>query len=533
MISVFIFLIGFSAGFYSAEAHAAPHQPVFSDISSSYAKEAIMRLAGRGIVDGNGNGAFLPRQTVTRAEFTAMVSRMLGLEPVLNDLPAYRDVQKQAWYYGWVHAGSNLSIVNGKGERLFKPLDNLSRQEAAVIVVRAMKQDTGYGSGAAYRYKDADEVAGWARTEVGVATASGWMQGNQGRFRPESEITREETAALLDRVLESGNVKPVIDYASKAPRRDIRMGWLYNGNVSQYISYAKAANLNTLVPRWYFLEPSGTVTDYSNTELLQWSRQNGRKVWGMFGNRSDAAVTHRVLGSSQARKSVVQKLATYVSTYKLNGINVDFENVAATDRANMTSFIKELSVELHSLGAVVSIDVSPDLGTDWTEAFDYSALGAYADYVVLMGYDEHWGSSPKAGSVSSMPWLTSAVDKLLTTVPASKAIIALPLYTREWRLSPGSGSEDISLLEQGRRIRKHASILIWNEALSQYETSYYEEGIQRKIWTEDARSLSAKHRILVSRDVAGSAFWYPGAETPDVWQAISNMQRYEGYSFKL
>lgn len=532
MISVFIFLIGFSVGFGPAEANAAPHQSVFNDISSSYAKEAIMRLAGRGIVDGNGDGAFLPRQTVTRAEFTAMVGRMLGMEPVLNDLPAYRDVQKQAWYYGWVHAGSNLSIVNGKGERLFRPLDNLSRQEAAVIVVRAMKQEGRYGSGAAYRYDDADEVAGWARTGVGAATSFGWMQGSQGLFRPESEITREETAALLDRVLESGNVKPVIDHASEALGRDIRMGWLYNGNVSQYIGYARAANLNTLVPRWYFLEPSGTVTDYSNTELLQWSRQNGRKVWGMLGNRSDAAATHRALGSSQARRSVVQKLAAYVSTYKLDGINVDFENVAPADRANLTSFIKELSAELHSLGAVISIDVSPDLGTDWTEAFDYSALGAYADYVVLMGYDEHWGGSPTAGSVSSMPWLTSAVDKFLTTVPASKAIIALPLYTREWRLSPGGGSEDISLPEQGRRIRKHASILIWNEALSQYETSYIEEGIRRKIWTEDARSLSAKHRMLVARNVAGTAFWYPGAETPDVWRAISNIQRYEGYLFE-
>ncbi|KKO53444.1 glycoside hydrolase [Paenibacillus sp. DMB20] len=533
MISVFIYLIGFSAGFCPAEAQAAPHQPVFNDISSSYAKDAIIRLADRGIVDGNGNGAFLPRQTVTRAEFTAMVSRLLGMGPVFNDLPAYRDVQKQAWYYGWVHAGSNLSIVNGKGEQLFRPLDNLSRQEAAVIVVRAMKQDGGRGSGLADRYKDADEVAGWARTEVAAATVSGWMEGNQGLFRPEIEITREETAALLDRVLESGNVKPLIDHGSEALRQDIRMGWLYNGNVGQYISYAKAANLNTLVPRWYYIEPSGAVTNYSNIELLQWSRQNGRKVWGMLGNRSDADATHRALGNSQARRSVIQKLAGYVSTYKLDGINVDFENVAPADRANLTSFIKELSEELHSLGAVVSIDVSPDLGTDWTEAFDYSALGAYADYVVLMGYDEHWGGSPLAGSVSSMPWLTSAVDKILTTVPFSKTIIALPLYTREWRLSPGSGSEDISLLEQGRRIRKHSSVLIWNEALGQYETSYDEEGIRRKIWTEDARSLSVKLRMLVARNVAGTAYWYPGSETPDVWQAISNIQRYESYSFNL
>lgn len=535
ILSLLVCLMFIPSGFISpAEAKQAPSQPVFHDISGSYAKEAILRLAKKGIVNGNGTGAFLPRGKVTRVEFTAMLGRLLEMEPVMNDLPAFRDVSKQAWYYGWVHSGSNLGIVNGKGERLFMPMDPVSRQEAAVMMVRALKQNSSNDDmTVASRYKDSGYLASWARTEVGTATAKGWMQGSGGYFRPYDAITREETAMLLDRILRSGNVSNVLDAGYDSSTAGIQMGWMYNGSAKQYISYAKTAGLNTLVPRWYYIESTGSVSDSTDQELLKWAQLNGHKVWGMLGNRSNAEVTHQMLSNANSRRSAVNTLAGYVVKYKLNGINVDFENVLPEDRYNLTAFIRELSAELRRRGAVTSIDVSPDLGTDWTAAFDYAALGKSADYVVLMGYDEHWGGSPRAGSVSSLPWLSSAVDKLLTQVPASKAVIALPLYTREWRFNPVVGSEEISLIEQGRRIRNQSASLVWNDDVGQYEASYTRSGLQRKIWTEDARSLSVKHSMVEDRHTAGFAYWFPGSETPDVWQAIMNMKRYKSYSFDI
>ncbi|WP_106765915.1 S-layer homology domain-containing protein [Paenibacillus faecalis] len=532
VLSLLVCLIFLSSGSTPVEAKKAPSQPVFHDISESYAKEAIVRLAKRGIINGNGAGAFLPRESITRAEFTAMLGRFLKMEPVQNDLPAYRDVPIQAWYYGWVHSGTNLGIVRGKGDRLFKPMDPVTRQEAAVMIVRAMKLDaSGQDAAAASRYKDSDKLASWARYEVGAATAVGWMQGSEGLFRPHDPITREETAVLLDRVLSSGNVLNVLDAKYDPSGSGIQMGWLYNGTAEQYISYAKSAGLNILVPRWYYIESDGTVSDQTDQELLEWAKLNGREVWGMIGNRSNAVATHQMLSDRKTRRFVVNTLAGYVVKYDLDGINVDFENVMPEDREYLTAFIRELSAEIKRLGAVTSIDVSPDFGSDWTAAFDYEALGKYADYVVLMGYDEHWGGAPIAGSVSSLPWLTFATDKLLTQVPASKTVIALPLYTREWKLHPSAGSEDISLIEQGRRIRQHSSSLVWNETVQQYEAEYTRLGIQRKIWTEDARSLSMKHSMIEDRHIAGVAYWYPGSETPDVWQAIWNMKRYKSYSF--
>lgn len=129
---------------------------------------------------------------------------------------------------------------------------------------------------------------------------------------------------------------------------------------------------------------------------------------------------------------MISQVAAYVKTYKLDGINVDFENVDPADREGLTAFVTSLTATLHALGAVVSVDVSPDLGTDWTDAFDYAKLGAVSDYMVLMGYEEHWNGDPKAGSVASLPWVEKALDTMLSEVVRAKTILALPLYTRDW-----------------------------------------------------------------------------------------------------
>ncbi|MGG4096612.1 S-layer homology domain-containing protein [Paenibacillus lautus] len=516
-------------GLFQASAAQAPSPTDFHDISASFAKDAIQRLAKKGIVSGDGTGAFLPRNPVTRAEFMAMVARMLKMEPVQNDLPAFRDVSQSAWYYGWVHAGLNLSIVEGNGYR-FYPNASITRQEAAVMVIRAMKENGYMNGNTAGQYTDSASIAEWAWNAVGKATDTGWLQGSKGQFRPQDAITREETAMLLDRVLQSGNVLTQINLQTPA---NVHMGWLYNGTTNQYISYTKRAGLNVLVPRWYYMEANGKLTDHTDKELLNWAHNNSRQVWAMVGNRGNAEGTHQVLSSSQSRKSVVDSITANVSRYRLDGINIDFENVMPQDRQNLTAFITQLSIEMRRLGAKLSIDVSPDLNTDWTAGFDYATLGTQVDYMVLMSYDQHWGGSPKAGSVSSLPWSESALRKLLTQVPAKKSIIAYPLYTRDWRIASSVSSEDISLAEQGHRIRLNKASLTWNASVAQYEAAYSSGGIQHRIWTEESRSLSMKHLMAAKYQIAGYAYWYPGAETTDVWQAIHNAERYAYYSFRI
>lgn len=498
----------------------------FDDISNSYAQKEIVRLAGLNIINGTKVRTYEPRKPVTRAEFIAMIGRVLRLEPVDNAIASFTDVRKKEWYYGWVQAGVNLGIVDGVRPGFFEPSQEISRQEAAALIVRAMKFKAGTTT-SKLTFVDSDDIATWAIPYVYTIQKESIMSGEGRKYRPNDAITRQETAVVLDRILDSSFGVKVRSGQSASV---IHMGWQYDSTTTEFIDQVESSTVNTLVPRWFYLENNAVISDHSNVELLTYAKRNNKKIWAMLGNHSNSELTHEILSSSSMRSKAIQQITTYVQKYKLAGINVDFENVNPMDRQNLTLFITTLATQLHELNAVLSIDVSPDLGTDWTEGFDYSMLGKSADYVVLMGYDEHWGGSTVAGSVSSLPWVEKALSKLLKSVASNKVIVALPLYTRDWSVSTKNAlSEEITLSLQNQRISKRNAKLTFDTSTSQYIAKYTLLGTKHSIWMEESRSLSLKAHMAANKGVAGYAYWYMGGETRDIWTALRNVVRYSAY----
>lgn len=493
----------------------------FKDLKGSYAVQEIDALAKQRIIQGTAKGMFQPDLKVTRAEFITMMSRMLQLEPVEAEVASFRDVPTSAWYYGWVQAGSILGIVKGTSSDRFSPGGAITREEAAVIAARAYHKEMGDDTTRA-PYSDARSIASWADDAVKAAAIEGWIKGDQGtgKFRPKDPMTREETAVLLYRILQ-------LEPRSSAWKgsKDIQLGWQYGSTTAAYIEQVKQSNINTLVPRWFYIKSNQVLSSSVDPALITWAHQNNKQVWAMLGNQSDSNVTHEMVSSYANRTKIIDELSRYVRTYAIDGINVDFENVNGTDRNSLTLFIKELSNAMNRLGVVVSVDVSPDLGTSWTAAFDYEALGRYADYLVLMGYDEHWAGAPQAGSTSSLPWLEKGLDRMLEAVPAEKIIVAMPFYTRDWVLTTLS-SQLISLQEQRDVLNANKVSYRWDNSVSQYVADYIQLGRKHRVWLEDSRSLTAKHQMAAERQVAGFAYWWMGAETQDVWSSLRNSERY-------
>ncbi|WP_312027120.1 S-layer homology domain-containing protein [Paenibacillus illinoisensis] len=515
--------------FFPISVEAAVSKQQFQDINTSYAKEAITHLVSEGIAAGTSETRFEPKKAVTRAEFATFAVRLLGLKPVKNNISPYSDTRTTAWYYGNVSAMTNLSILEGKGQGTFQPNASITREEAAALLVRMLKQTSGSTGLLSTTYVDASDISVWAKPYVQKVYQLGLMRGSDGLFRPQDQVTREEAAVMLDAILQK---KEWSQQLGNADSLGIQLGWQYNSTTAEFKKQVEQSEVNTLVPRWFFLNSSMQITDHTDATLLTWASSTNREVWPLLGNRSDAAMTHQMLSSSANRTSVVNQVTAYVKKYQLDGINVDFENVLPEDRAGMTAFVTSLAASLHTIGAVVSVDVSPDLGTDWTEAFDYAKLGAVSDYMVLMGYEEHWNGDPVAGSVASLPWVENALDTMLTDVVRAKVILALPLYTRDWSsASPATGSWDITLAEQGTRAHAAGSVRQWNASLEQYVIGYSSNGLARYIWAEESRSLTAKVRMSTDRKIAGLAYWYMGGETADVWDAISNASRFESYLF--
>ncbi len=522
-------LFGSVAGNGSAVNAAGAQQPTFQDTRTSYAREAITRLVQKGIVTGTTEYSFEPKRAVTRAEFASFAVRLLGLKPVSNNIKPFADISVNAWYYGNVAAMTNLFILEGKGQSQFQPNASITREEASALLVRMLKQRPEANDLISNTYSDAADISSWARLYVQKVHLLGLMRGNNGMFRPSDQVTREEAAVMLDAILQNST------WAAQIQRKQdhgIQLGWQYNSSAAEFIRQVEQSPVNTVVPRWFFLNKDMNVSDHANATIISWASASGRALWPMLGNRSNKEMTHQMLSSSVNREAVVSQVSAFVKKYKLGGINVDFENVDPVDREGFTAFVTSLTKSLHALGAVVSIDVSPNLGSDWTEAFDYVKLGVISDYMVLMSYEEHWDGDLKPGSVASLPWVERALTKMLSEVEGAKAILGLPLYTRDWStVNPAGASWDITLREQGIRAAASGSLRHWDSRLNQYIINYTSSSVAREIWAEESRSLSAKVLMSGQQNIAGLAYWYMGGETADVWNAITNAMRFESYRF--
>ncbi|MCP3794722.1 S-layer homology domain-containing protein [Paenibacillus sp. CH40] len=505
-------------------APAAASGATFQDIAHSYAYQSIISLHAKGILNGTQPGYFSPKKAVTRAEWVTALDRTLALEPVQAAVSSYQDVAKKTWYYGWIEAASQLNIVQGGTSATFQPNSPITRQEAALMIARLIRSSGGSGD-ATSSFTDTGEIADWALDAVTTVNRYGFMKGESNYFRPASSLTREETAVLLERLL-TYSTKHANQTASTAS--SIRIGWQYDQTVQQFENTVLQSNINTLSPRWFFLNETGIISDYTNSSLLAWSKQHHKNIWAMVGNRSNLALTHQILSSEVLRNTTITQLANAVSVYGLNGLVIDFENVDGQDRANLTLFVQQLKAKLKSQNTVLAICVSPDYGTDWTAAFDYKQLGGAADYLILMGYDEHWGGSSIPGSVSSLPWLRESVRRFVQTTDPEKAILALPLFTRNWTLNASGqsiASSDISLDQQNQLVSRSGSKPIWNEDIQQYAVSYKDTQLH-KLWLEEGRSFTRKYRLGQDAGFAGFAYWYPGGASSDLWSSVKNADRF-------
>lgn len=520
-------VLAFAIGGAPMQADAA-QAPPYDDIAGSYAQAAIVRLTELGVLRGQTERRFAPAAPVTRAEFVAMLERLLRLSPVNAAIPSYADAPKSAWYYAELQAAVQLGIAQGTSDTSFEPNRPVSRQEAAVLLARTLKLSLpAIGGSATYGYADASAIADWAGPAVLRLGRLGLMQGDGGRFRPADPITRQEAAVLLDRVRTRDDWASQIDGAT-ADR--IQIGWQYGQTTAEYEREIASSGVNLLSPRWFFLGKTG-MTASVDASLIDWAHARGKQIWALVGNRSDQTLTHQLLSDAAKRAAAIRSLASWAIGYGIDGLNLDFENVAPEDRDDMTRFVGELAAALHAANLTLSVNVSPDLGTDWTEAFDYAAIGRQADYVVLMAYDEHWEGGPP-GSVSSLPWLRGGLDRLLAQVPAAKTILALPFYNRDWTTAGGStGSTPWSLVQQNAAVSARGLKPVWNAALGQYTANFLQSGVRHDLWLEDGRSLTLKLQAGEQRGIAGYAFWYMGGETPDVWASLGNALRFGSYRF--
>jgi hypothetical protein len=191
----------------SNSTYALVERPVaFADMQTHWAKEAVHSLASRLVVNGVDDTSYLPDAAITRAQFAALIVRALGLAEAGTTSP-YSDVADGEWYTAAVAKAKEYGLIDGYENGTFRPSQTITREEAMAILARAIKvtgmpvQANTDAQTILAMFADHADISEWAKSSAALVVTGGLVHGNGQSLMPKQEITRAESAAILQRLL--------------------------------------------------------------------------------------------------------------------------------------------------------------------------------------------------------------------------------------------------------------------------------------------------------------------------------------------
>ena len=338
--------------------------------------------------------------------------------------------------------------------------------------------------------------------------------------------------------------EPVYSNISKDYK--INMAWhnVTNTTANRHVleNIADTKGLTTIAPTWFSLaDTEGNITSIADRDYVNYAHQSNLEVWAVLrdfhGGINSYDETYEVLSYTSKRTSVINQVIAEAIESGVDGINLDFELISSSCGEHYLQFVRELSVRCRQNGLVLSVDNY--VPQPYNAHYDLKEQGIVADYVMIMGYDEHTDGSYQAGSVASISYLENGVSDALQMVPAEKLVAGVPFFTRLWFETPKTEEELAG--EAGTEAAQYpnkitstaygmdeaASIVAdagvqpqWDEETMQNYAEWEADGGTYRIWLEDRQSLEEKLKVIKENGLAGVAEWSLGMEDSSVWDLI-------------
>lgn len=309
-----------------------------------------------------------------------------------------------------------------------------------------------------------------------------------------------------------------------------------NDKLSDLLAVTK--DVNVISPTWFYLEDTqGGVHDLASKSYVETCHAKGIQVWGLVSNLESAELDDELfLYRRSLRQNFINNMLAKAQEYNLDGINLDFESMSEEVGESYVQLVREMSLACANQGLILSVDHY--VPTEFTAHYDREEQADFVDYIVIMGYDEHYAGSGE-GSVASLPFVENGVkDTIAYQVPPEQIILGMPFYTRMWIETPKSGASDkemasddyvpyelasraMGMKDQDSLIAEKQPPVIWLEEEGQNYAEWPEDGDICKIWMEDARSLDLKLQLIPKYQLGGGAFWKLSLEEPSVWDVIA------------
>ncbi len=293
--------------------------------------------------------------------------------------------------------------------------------------------------------------------------------------------------------------------------------------------------LNTVYPEWFFIDPATfRLQSRIDSAGLVVMKQKGLSIQPIFTNFNstkkgtpfgdfDGSLTHTFINNAEKRKAIIQQIVDTLTYYKLQGINIDFEELNEKNNEPLTQFQKELYEALHSRNFLVSMDVTPK-----NEDYDYEKLSAYNDYVILMAYDQY-SDATGPGPISAQKWIEEQLEWLDNKMDISKIILGVAGYGRDWmKFKDDNGKlkdsiEDVTYTAIIDKAKITKSKLEFDNDTYNLHYSYMEQEtdtsaeIKHSVWFTDAATTFNILRYSDDYATAGTALWRLGGEDPRLW----------------
>lgn len=324
---------------------------------------------------------------------------------------------------------------------------------------------------------------------------------------------------------------PVTDYTEpeyKSVTRDhkINLGWHVvagkAGNDTLISAVQNTKGLNVISPTWFKLSDSqGGFTSFAEEAYVKKAHDMGLEVWALLENieYKDRIDMYAILSSTTVRAKLIDGLVQEVLANGIDGINIDLEQISMDCGEHYIEFIRELSIPCRENGIVLSVDNY--VPTGYTDHYNRKEQGVVADYVIIMGYDEHYAGSPEAGSVASIDFVEAGIEQTVAQVPANKVINAVPFYTRIWEVSNDSiSSQAVGMAVAEEYAATHNMEVEWDGTTCQDYGEYQKGDTLYQVWLENERSIETKLNVMENYGIGGVAGWRLGLEKPEIWDTI-------------
>ena len=459
---------------------------------------------------------------VVRVDFGGTVMTVDGVDKELGYEAVYREKDKIYVALDYVKKYTNLSyqvydlhmqVYNSWGEQQQATV----KKDTAIRLKGGIKSPILRDLAAGEQVEVLEQMETWSKVKSTDAFI-GYV---------ENKLLEEMTGVQETPVTDY--VEP--EYTTNQLEGRVSLGWHsiggVGGNDTLDAMVAGTVGMNVIAPTWFSIcDNEGNIQNFGTKAYVEKAHSYGLEVWGVlddfnFSNANKMEVDiYGVLSSTTKRAYLIERVMEAVLALGLDGINLDFEKINADCGEHFVQFIRELSIACRKNQLTFSIDSYVPF--HFNSYLRRDIQGQVADYVIIMGYDEHWHGSGDPGSVASIDYVSNGIEKTLEEVPANKVVNGLPFYTILWKTEGAKVTDEYLTLNNTQSFLDRIKVQgQWDEETQQMYYEWKSGSATYQMWAETKESLAVKINVMKMKDIAGVAVWRLGYGTKEVWQMIN------------